>query len=626
MSSRRRRIVLAVLGVGALPVGAWSQVLYSEDFNDGLAASRWSTVSSSDFGTVDVLTNFNLDYSTLEIPAAPGGTGTRGLQLDVNRTNEGVFSEAEGLNAYPNSQDFSGDFVLRFAMWGRVVGAAGTTEDSVYGINASGTRANWFTFGGTGTDGYFYSNTMDGGTGGNNDYIAYLGLTGSDPIALALYDNLDPLPQATFPANPLDPLDGGGAPSNRWTTVDVGIAGGRISMRYNGVLFDTYESSLFANGNVFLGHQDLFNSVNTDSFSIYDNLRVLRINRWASDFDGAWDTGTNWVTGAAPNGVDAIAYLGPNISGPRGVVFGATKTLGDLIIRSEQFYNVAGAGPLVMDSSFGSTLIEVQAGAGHRLSLPVSFNDPGAIRITDAAADLTIAGGVSFNAVRLAKGGPGRLNVQNLRGGSLAIEGGTLQVTASGGVGAPGAAGASKVSSLSLAAGAATLDITDNLVVVDSAGPAGYAAIKAAILSARNGGAWDGAGITSSLLPAAAATRGVGYARAADLGGAGALLGQLFGADAVLVRYTLLGDANLSGTVDIDDFGALAASFNLSADWGKGDFNYSGITDIDDFGILAAAFNRSLPSDGARVAVPEPTISMCCLPLLGLRRFRRTRR
>lgn len=78
---------------------------------------------------------------------------------------------------------------------------------------------------------------------------------------------------------------------------------------------------------------------------------------------------------------------------------------------------------------------------------------------------------------------------------------------------------------------------------------------------------------------------------------------------AVLVRYTLRGDADLDGTVDIDDFGRLAASFNLSGRWATGDFNYSGGVDIDDFGLLAANFNQSPSAAGVnpRASIPEPS-------------------
>jgi len=83
-------------------------------------------------------------------------------------------------------------------------------------------------------------------------------------------------------------------------------------------------------------------------------------------------------------------------------------------------------------------------------------------------------------------------------------------------------------------------------------------------------------------------------------------------ADAVLVRYTLSGDSNVDGKVDLTDFTFLAANFNKSsgATWLQGDYNYDGKVDLTDFTFLAANFNQSLPADGTSLglSVPEPIL------------------
>ena len=68
------------------------------------------------------------------------------------------------------------------------------------------------------------------------------------------------------------------------------------------------------------------------------------------------------------------------------------------------------------------------------------------------------------------------------------------------------------------------------------------------------------------------------------------------------------GDANLDAIVNIADFAALGANFNVPGTvWASGDFNYDGNSNIADFSQLAANFNRSLPSTSARGGgVPEP--------------------
>ena len=76
----------------------------------------------------------------------------------------------------------------------------------------------------------------------------------------------------------------------------------------------------------------------------------------------------------------------------------------------------------------------------------------------------------------------------------------------------------------------------------------------------------------------------------------------------ILVRYTLMGDADLDRTVGIGDFSLLAANFNAPATrWYRGDFDYNGTTDIGDFSLLAGNFNNSIPTDlPGRTSVPEP--------------------
>src|SRR5439155_6873554 len=112
---------------------------------------------------------------------------------------------------------------------------------------------------------------------------------------------------------------------------------------------------------------------------------------------------------------------------------------------------------------------------------------------------------------------------------------------------------------------------------------------------------------------------------------------DLAGADAgkFEVRYTLKGDTNLNGGVDVGDLGALATYYGLSGGqmWANGDFNQDHNVDVGDLGALATNYGTQLgtsPSFGggqsmaaspaavvsgsASAAVPEPGT----LSLLGL--------
>jgi autotransporter-associated beta strand protein len=97
----------------------------------------------------------------------------------------------------------------------------------------------------------------------------------------------------------------------------------------------------------------------------------------------------------------------------------------------------------------------------------------------------------------------------------------------------------------------------------------------------------------------------------------------------VLVKKTLIGDANLDNAVDFLDLAMLAQSYNttISANpdwWTRGDFNYDGSVDFLDLAAMAQNYNTSLPSAplpgapanferdlaAAFASVPEPSTTM----------------
>lgn len=157
------------------------------------------------------------------------------------------------------------------------------------------------------------------------------------------------------------------------------------------------------------------------------------------------------------------------------------------------------------------------------------------------------------------------------------------------------------------------IDLAGGAMVLEypAAGPSVATSIRNQLAAGFAGGSWSGSGIRSTIASADPEKRlAVGWSEAFEMFGSfpAQFFGESVDASAILLRNTLYGDADLDGTVDISDFGRLAASFNLAAGqrWSSGDFNYDGAVHLDDFAALARNYNLTAP-EFKRRAVPEPS-------------------
>jgi hypothetical protein len=167
----------------------------------------------------------------------------------------------------------------------------------------------------------------------------------------------------------------------------------------------------------------------------------------------------------------------------------------------------------------------------------------------------------------------------------------------------PGGFRASLLTSLAVGEGA-TLDITDNALVLDYTGASPFADIRELILSGRGGpgfgASWNGTGITSSTAEEANVTepesRSVGYAENAllPLGAYTTFRGRAVDNTSILIAYTRTGDANLDGAVNDDDVtivGATYAPGESKGQWALGDLDFNGFVDDDDVTLLGAFYD-----------------------------------
>jgi hypothetical protein len=263
-------------------------VLFLETFSfeDGL--TNW-LVYYADTNTVapanDASILFAYDYSWLGIPAAPkSDNDTYGLLLQVNKL-DGV-PGAAAVNVYPKNKTFSGDYALRFDMY-LIVGTVATTEHSLFGINHSGTKTNWFRNSAGGVpagwtfDGLFYGVETDAAALG--DYVLYSSPTtaGNNPTPQTPGRNASTLTQV-FKA---PPFRYAGAPSNpgnsstpSWVDVEVSQVGQLVTLKMNNIVIFSYTNATpYTSGNIMLGLVDAYDSIGTDAATavVFDNVRVV---------------------------------------------------------------------------------------------------------------------------------------------------------------------------------------------------------------------------------------------------------------------------------------------------------------------------------------------------------------
>ena len=183
----------------------------------------------------------------------------------------------------------------------------------------------------------------------------------------------------------------------------------------------------------------------------------------------------------------------------------------------------------------------------------------------------------------------------------------------------------------------ASLDLADNSLIVRATGADRdqvLADLTSQIASARRAvGYWTGMGITSSVAaadPRHIASLGIALNQRPD----GSPLFEFFAghevdASSILVMYTCLGDANLDGVVNADDYFLLDGGFiSQKGGWFHGDFNYDGTINADDYFLIDSVFiaqSGFLSAAAPSARVPEPG-ALAVLAAAGLTFVRRRSR
>ena len=295
--SRRSIFLGAAAAALALSASAEAQVLYQQNF-DADSTANW-TVNA---GPSDHLADFFFDYNTAGVPSAPNSGGTtRGLKLGANYTN-GIFS---GVSVSPTGQSFAGDYTMQFDWWANFngpapVGGSGSTQLSTFGLDTSGTVAQWP--GGT-QDSIWFGGVGDGNSSSDwraysptaaTSYLPASGVyaagTGTSPDArnhnhpyYASFGSVSaPAAQtALFPQQTGTTLVGSSA--FEWHDVVITKAGGNVTWTVDGTVIATVpvgDDTVLTGNNIFFGHSDTNAGSSTDPndmallFTLIDNVRV----------------------------------------------------------------------------------------------------------------------------------------------------------------------------------------------------------------------------------------------------------------------------------------------------------------------------------------------------------------
>lgn len=295
------RIVFAGAALAVLLVAPTSHAtpLYTQDFEVDSTAS-W-TVNKGP-ATTDEAHNFFFDYSTVGIPAAPSGAGTRGLKLQANQSS-GVFG---GVSVSPTGKTFKTNYTVKFDWWTNFngpapTGGSGSTQLSTFGVGTSGTTPQWP--GGV-QDSIWFGGTTDGNS--SSDWRAYspTAATSYAPASGVYAAGTGTSPDARNHLHPYYAGFGGlaapaaqtalypqqtglslvGSAPFEWHQVEIQKLGANVTWKVDGLLIATVpvaDDTVAGGNNIFFGHADTNATSSTDPndvnllFTLIDNVQVI---------------------------------------------------------------------------------------------------------------------------------------------------------------------------------------------------------------------------------------------------------------------------------------------------------------------------------------------------------------
>ena len=405
------------------------------------------------------------------------------------------------------------------------------------------------------------------------------------------------------------------------------------------------------------GFEFYINKSTQSGLTVYlDNVQAIgpaSAGTWANSGGGSWSVLGNWTGNVLPDALDTANFTSA-ITGTATVALDGNRSVAALNFDNTNQYIITSGtgGTLALDAGGTDTTSTItDAGGTHTIAAPVDFSTNTLVTVNNAGDTLNFSGNIiGGGSLTVAGHGTVDLSGTNSYQGGTTVSSGVLVVGSptalptlnavvniASGATMKLATGIGSVSvQLPNIASGGILDITNNKLFIDyGTGADPIASIATWIANGYYG--LTGPQIISSSIAAADAASGlsygIGYADSADPGNPANLP-----SGTIEVMFTLLGDANLDGTVNSEDFTPFSHNLGESGMmWDDGDFNYDGTVNAEDFTLFSHNLGQSaaLAAQGGlwrqRTAsslanVPEPaSAGMMVMAGLGILRRRRRR-
>jgi hypothetical protein len=385
------------------------------------------------------------------------------------------------------------------------------------------------------------------------------------------------------------------------------------------------------------------------------------VSRWNWPSSGMWSEVGKWSYGV-PDFPGSEAQFNDALNAPATIFVDDSFVAGILRFDHSVSYNIASWNDqkITLDSGDAKAPAQISVLAGrHTISAGVDLNSDLTVSVA-AGQSLTISGIIESSSPRkITRNGTGTLSISRSpklpAQSSLIIQTGTTTLLSNlGAADVPtthlsvtgantlvelnasqdlldvsvGAASRVRFGSLfgvveatSVQTTGGRFDIGNATLLIDYRDVSPFDSVLQQIVSAYNGGAWDGPGITSRF---AGDLLSVAVAEATELLAdfPAEYAGRMVDASSLIVRLVPAGDSDLSGEVAFEDLLTLAQNYNRKGVWTDGDNDYDGNVGFADLiafaqgmarGAITSNQTRSLDSafvhdlDLAYALVPEPS-------------------